>query len=479
MPATSDRILVAAITGGSNVDCVDASYYTNYSDWTLILAAARDNLLTCFYRDVTGSLRTELTIEWINRSRNQAIRTPQLAWLEDERMHTTNGVLSVGVSYFGTYTPAAYGRATGRCETLPGREYSCAHCAYLAAKELLVASGAPDTWVPFIKCHGPGTDMEDRAYVSMPVSDDGMISFTTNTTKMVFAESGCRHCGCPGHTIRTCSTTRRAYDMVGIEIEGRFLACSQVMRDVEEYGARHTGDGSIRYGENPNCEPMEIQTKPGTLAEALRQLARWYPDESDTSCGMHVHVSFQDHADISLLTHPEFMKYFTARWEAWGARMGLSEHSNFFKRLRGDNDFCEPNSESDLRNPWRADRYRQLNFLAWDEHKTVECRLLPMFQNARYGLAAVTELLSIYEDWLGGEYVNATPAVEVPLPQAAWELTPTVLSMSVDFDYSAEQWVESAALDIPELPPVAPDYTRVAITPRQLDLLVGSIPRAA
>jgi len=264
--------------------------------------------------------------------------------------------------------------------------------------------------------------------VNIAHTENGVLC--TRTTQSPYTAYGCKLCGFPGHNSRTCEINR-VYDKVGIEIEGRFSDTDALIREVRAAGATSCGDGSIRghWTSEPYCGAREVQTKPGTVIEALRQLVKFYPDSTDYSCGMHVHVSFLSDTHISQLYSQAFFEYFRAKWLAWADAKGLPVWHSLRRRLAGENDYCHQNVErpanylrDDLGTEFspfnHEDRYMQLNFLAWGEHKTVECRLLPMFRESALAVEAVVYLLQIFHDWLNTDCDSLAPS----LPYAALEV---------------------------------------------------------
>lgn len=386
---------------------------------------------------------------------------PDSSFLGNDRLHTDS--LPDGITHYGVYYAAVW--SADEVYVIENLAYSCPHCAYHRALYLLQAAGVNGANGPLPTVWWRGPDNTDTAEIRPIVVNHG-------TTKIEFTELGCNNCGRPGHNSRTCAVTQRFYDRIGVEIEGRFFNIREVMRIVESNGLNHCGDGSIRRGQNSDCTPLEIQTSPDHLAGTLRQVAKFYPDEVDYSCGMHVHVSFKDTCNIGLLATEEFVRYFTQRWEEWGARMSLAQDSEFFKRLRGENEYCCKNSSYDLERLYRADRYRQLNFTSWNEHKTVECRLLPMFKEARLALSAITELVNIYEDWLAGAALIMLPKVEYTevTSIAAYEHKFSDIG-EIDVITSVSQFYRTTELEVTELQPVSSGYTRIALSEGGLETL--------
>lgn len=221
----------------------------------------------------------------------------------------------------------------------------------------------------------------------------------------------CSRCGRLGHRADSerCPRTDKAHNLVGVEVEGWWRNLGAVQTVAEGRGMGGTADGSLepdRTRGDDATQAWEFRTAPGSVGEAISQVIAVYPDKYHRSAGMHIHVSFPHVHDVTALTSAEFYRYFVGRWEAWGAKHGVNQDSEFWKRLRGDNQYCARNdrSESDLHyqrvDPLNTSRYKHLNFTSWRVHKTVECRLLPLFCDLRLAVLAIEECVSIYEDYL-------------------------------------------------------------------------------
>lgn len=379
-----------------------------------------------------------------------------------------------GVTPLGRYFPAVYIRGSN-VVSLVNEPTECPHCAYLRATELLAQGTGvnADIHRPSVYFVGPVAAISEVEF-AIELDGDGHISLSSDTTKIDFTERGCANCGFPGHTRAAC-TNQRHYNKIGVEIEGRFFNIDELTEKVEEDGLDITGDGSIRYGANPECEPREIRTKPDLLAGCLRQVAKFYPDEADYSCGMHVHVSFLDTASVSTLTCTEFLAYFDARWRAWGAKMQLPPNCQFYQRLDNKNDYCNKNDAGDLERPFSGDRYRQLNFTSWERHNTVECRLLPMFREARLALSAITELISIYEDWLNGDCDAHLPQTNLigDVSPVTWADAKCV---TADFESPSRSF--ASQIELAPLPPVPEGHHRIVLSATARRILLAALDAA-
>lgn len=358
---------------------------------------------------------------------------------------------------------------TGLTADGPVTTYECGHCAYVASLAHLAAhprqqaSGYDAMLACVVACLDPANL---NGYLPPgPEEIGGTLSNVTNTVGLdPTLPNSCGTCGLLGHNARTCTRSARAYAKVGIEIEGLWNNLRETRRRAAAEGMGGCQDGSVRVNPDSNAEGYEFQTNPGTLREALSQLVAYYPDETNDSCGMHVHVSFNVSTDASLLATQQFFDYFRARWNAWGQREHVwgynavdpgASRGTFWHRLFGQNDYCRVNSSTE-RNILSMDRYHQLNFSAWNEHRTVECRLLPMFKSARLGVSAVQELLAIFEDYLHDQ--ADFPAVDVVMAPPA--LVPLASNSFVD---DPDTWMHDARYEVDAEEPPAQEGGTVRV----------------
>lgn len=253
----------------------------------------------------------------------------------------------------------------------------------------------------------------------------------------------CAHCGRVGHRARkhdgtlACERPAKRIDMIGIEIEGYWYDLGTMKRKAQEItGRQGERDGSLEgrvnvasgddddYGcecDDDDCTcasdayayGWEFQTRAGTLGHALSQLYDLYPDVTGSECGMHVHMSLHSHMDFSLLASDRFYEYFRAQLQAWGERNQIWHRSEFWNRLRGENSYCYQNSETHDHHRRSGqlitsigDKYRQINFLPWNQYKTVEFRVLPMFRKHELAQSAIECLVEIVESFLAQEELD-------------------------------------------------------------------------
>ena len=216
---------------------------------------------------------------------------------------------------------------------------------------------------------------------------------------------------------------------VGIEFEGGWTesphqTTSDRRKDKITFTLDQKSDGSVEVDlDSDDYHAGEMTTEPipwnNDGKKKFKHIIKMaYPDITNNSCGGHFHLSLKHPSMISHLMSREF-------YDGWlGA---LNEFSNEHlpassrRELNGryDNSYCQ-----DLFDPeagailGEGDRYAYLNFTSWaTSRKTLEFRILPMFEDRESYWKTFNFLLSYTEDylrdrfWLGSkvkESINTT-----------------------------------------------------------------------
>lgn len=277
----------------------------------------------------------------------------------------------------------------------------------------------------------------------------------------------CGACGETGHNRRTCTGSRVPWLKIGVEIEGCWVDADAMRAKARALGCSVVSDGSVStYAHNT---PQEIRSVPeSSFLAVASQVHALYPDEANRSCGMHVHVSFNP-TDVAFIANGQFFQFFRDRWKSWGERMGIPPESEFWQRLAGDNNYCRLNTrefttQESLTN---GDRYMQLNFCSLTRHRTVECRLLPMFRTEKLALLAIWELLDIYKTWFATMADSVMTETEVTSENRI--LVPEAISEEFDLTrvllLGMEEWTDIPIRTFPESPPGLVRMPRANIIP--------------
>ena len=151
----------------------------------------------------------------------------------------------------------------------------------------------------------------------------------------------------------------------------------------------------------------EIASKPMKPNKIKTWMTINYPQKTNTTCGLHVHVSFKSKLDYMRLMNPEFNTYLIKRLTTFGNVHKINKESAFWKRLNNHNTYCNASFIPEDQKFDPDNRYTQINFGSYQKHKTIEFRLLPCFQTRKLGIYAVLELVKIVND-----FVNANSKPE-------------------------------------------------------------------
>lgn len=196
---------------------------------------------------------------------------------------------------------------------------------------------------------------------------------------------------------------KKAWMQMGVELEGGWFQSRKAVAALVRGAAAHD-DRSVHI--DASHHPGEIVTRPhDNLDELLKDVETLWPDVVNETCGLHIHASFTP-LTTSILAHKEFYAYFKEQWGAWGKIMKLPKDHEFWVRLGGQKKFCkdifEPEAQLGTVVAARGleARYTMLNFHAWEKHRTLECRLLPMFSDKEVGMEAIRHLAWIYDSYL-------------------------------------------------------------------------------
>ena len=262
----------------------------------------------------------------------------------------------------------------------------------------------------------------------------------------------CIRCGRLGHLAPGCRASEKRIDKIGIEVEGYWFdlpAAQRVAVDITGHRGESDGSlgGAVTVGasvtpddtcDDEDCDDCsshrasrtgdqsargwEFQTRAGSLGEALRQLTTLYPDVTSERAGMHVHMSLLHWSDFTMLASQRFYDHFATHMRAWGTRLSL--RGQFWDRLEGRNQYCRPNREAEdhaypgiigSSDSGMGGKYKAINFSGYDSsRKTVEFRLLPMFQKAAIGVSAVETLVECVETYLDRAWSSVPVSVAMP-----------------------------------------------------------------
>lgn len=191
---------------------------------------------------------------------------------------------------------------------------------------------------------------------------------------------------------------------VGVELEGGWVKLPPNVGALEH-------DGSVF-----KCPVKGVQIPPiagmpvGELAsepiEPIR-VADWmrknYPTHVDATCGLHVHMSFKSALYYAWLMDADFQTTMGWYLEEFGREERLSPVHPLWPRVRGESKHCKFLFWADMQTQRRqknhnmeaeGNRYTAINY-CFGLHKTLECRLLPMFTDVNQAIRAVHRVMEV------------------------------------------------------------------------------------
>jgi len=217
----------------------------------------------------------------------------------------------------------------------------------------------------------------------------------------------------------------------GVEIEGGWKNASKItslIKDdgsviIPEYSSLYsifTGRGHL----TPREKAQIIKAKPSNLCgevaspvfNTLPQFKRWtrrvYPDATNATCGLHIHVSFPRLIDYATLMTRSFNSRFLSEINRFGENfvdkdeaMAKIYWDRFFnKNSYSLKKFCPLGT---LQND-AGHKYRFINYGAFtytDRKRTFECRSFPAFNQRGLAEKAVELFLKLCEDYIA-EFAN-------------------------------------------------------------------------
>lgn len=178
---------------------------------------------------------------------------------------------------------------------------------------------------------------------------------------------------------------------IGVEIEGGWN------RKPPSASIYADGSVSIRAPESG-----EISSPPSRFTEIKKFLRENYPSDTNSTCGMHIHLSFYHNGIYSRLMTEDFYHYFLVEVEKWGKENEDFCDSLFWDRLKGENSFCRRkfNCDEQVEKEFKDGcRYAHLNY-CFTLHNTIEVRIFPAFKQVEAAISALRKTIEIFEEWL-------------------------------------------------------------------------------
>ena len=203
---------------------------------------------------------------------------------------------------------------------------------------------------------------------------------------------------------------RNRIRLVGLEVEGawiKFPATEKYEHDgsvfkPESYGGQVEWDQvKLKIASIKATTTGEIPSAPMLPAQMRAWITKNYPDFTDKTCGLHVHMSFEDLKHYNRLMTPEYPITMRTYLKKWAVEEHLPDDHPIWDRVNGNNMYCSskfwPDKQVGKKKSYdhgEGDRYTDINY-CWKEHKTIECRILPMMSDAALAYRAAKRVLDI------------------------------------------------------------------------------------
>lgn len=192
---------------------------------------------------------------------------------------------------------------------------------------------------------------------------------------------------------------------IGIELEGAWSPPPVGMKVVRDGSVfKDAGDDAgIRRASMPGYAVGEIALGPMLPASLSAAIRKYYPQLHDKSCGLHVHMSFENVLHYTILTVPEYQETIIHYLTLWAEKEALPKTNLLWDRLLGKNAYCQkkfwPDEQMRQRNKdydkeRHGHRYTIVHY-PFNRTGTVEVRLLPMFDSPQVAIRGIQTILDV------------------------------------------------------------------------------------
>lgn len=184
---------------------------------------------------------------------------------------------------------------------------------------------------------------------------------------------------------------------VGVELEGAWRELPPgiaLERDGSVFGGARQIVGAPHVGELPlgPCQPGAI----------VKFMKKYYPHKVNETCGMHIHMSFENVLHYQWLMTQEYQETMVEYLSRWAKDEGFNPKHHIWGRLAGKSDFCQNKFWPDAQVAFnRKDhdrerdghRYTIVHYCG--RQMTIEIRVLPMMDTVEQAIRAVKMVILI------------------------------------------------------------------------------------
>ena len=158
-------------------------------------------------------------------------------------------------------------------------------------------------------------------------------------------------------------------------------------------------DGDYCFSGESNSNPCS------SMRDLINYLQDNYPDVHDSTCGMHIHISFKSKKAYMTLINSKFKDELMLFYSNWLDENKINEDSRAYQRLRNntycENSFRKEDIETQLyaRDKDSSVRYRVLNY-CFSLHNTIELRFLNIFDKKEISSKCVKAIIKFIDSYI-------------------------------------------------------------------------------
>lgn len=183
---------------------------------------------------------------------------------------------------------------------------------------------------------------------------------------------------------------------------------------------RHRDTLAERMAKFVSYKSGEIPSPPLEPKDVEKWVTDYYPHKVNETCGLHVHMSFKSALRYSRLMVPEYPATVIMELTRWAQEERLPSSHPFWARISGKSQFCKlefyPDEQAikakDHNQNGIGNRYTVINY-CFRSHSTIECRVLPMFDDASQSFRAIKRLLDITSAFLATVHDRSSVAKQI------------------------------------------------------------------
>lgn len=199
---------------------------------------------------------------------------------------------------------------------------------------------------------------------------------------------------------RILGNPRNRVARIGVELEGGWKVIPSGIaldHDGSVFRDPVTGGNLCPSGHRAGELPLG-PIQPGALVKAMK---KYYPHKVDATCGMHVHMSFENLRHYSYLMIPEYQETVIEYLSIWAKKEGFPTGHHIWTRLSGKSPYCQKKfwPDAQVSSPKDHDqnrvghRYTIIHYCG--RLRTIECRVLPMMDTVDQATRAIKHLIDI------------------------------------------------------------------------------------